>query len=256
MSKKKVVKKRIKRGLICASAASVVSLAAVAELGRRYEWGPFFYLNFKKREREIVKNYNARKRRGEIIFYGASNFCRWEEIEQDMLPYTVQNHGFGGSTDAELIRSAGRLLYPYAPAIVVLQTGSNDCARLPGPKRTLYERVLNRKIRMLETFRRELPDTIFIVISGILMPGRRQYDNIIKRINRSVQGIASQTDRIYYVEAEDMTVGENGKHRKDLFIEDGVHLTHEARILWAEKYIKPALDKVISDHPELAYLKR
>ena len=55
MSKKKVVKKRIKRGLICASAVSVVSLAAAAELGRRYEWGPFFYLNFKKREREIAE---------------------------------------------------------------------------------------------------------------------------------------------------------------------------------------------------------
>ena len=138
----------------------------------------------------------------------------------------------------------------------MLQTGSNDCARLPGPKRTLYERVLNRKIRMLEAFRRELPDTIFIVISGVLMPGRRQYDNIIKRINRSVQGIASQSDHIYYVDAEEMTVDKNGKHRKDLFEEDGVHLTHWARVLWADEYIKPALEKVISDHPELAYLKR
>ena len=255
MSRKKVVKKRIKRGLICASAASVVSLAAVMELGRRYEWGPFFYLNFKKREREIVKKYSVRKRRGEIIFYGASNFCRWEEMEQDMLPYTVQNHGFGGSTDAELLRSAGRLLYPYAPAVVVLQTASNDCARMIGPKRTLYERILNRKIRMLEAFRRELPDTVFIVISGVLMPGRRKYDGIIKRINRSMQGIASHTDNLYYVDAEGMTVDENGKHRKYLFENDGVHFTHEARVRWAEEYIKPALDKVISDHPELEYLK-
>lgn len=249
------MKTKTKIGLIGAGVAAAASFAALLELGRRYEWGPFFYLNFKKREKEIVKKYDSRKRRGEILFYGASNFCRWEEMEEDMLPYTVQNHGFGGSTDAELIRSAGRLLYPYAPAVVVLQTGSNDCARLVGPKRTLYERVLNRKIRMLEEFHRELPDTIFIVISGVLMPGRRQYDGIIKRINRSVQGIASQTDYLYYVDAEDMTVNKLGKHRKDLFEDDGVHLTHEARIRWAEEYIKPALDKVISDHPELAYLK-
>ena len=123
------------------------------------------------------------------------------------------------------------------------------------PKRKLYEKVLDRKIRMLQTFRRKLPDTIFIVISGVLMPGRRQYDGIIKRINRSVEGFASQTDGIYYVDAEGMTVKENGKHRKDLFIEDGVHLTHQARVMWAEEYIKPALDKVIKDHPELAYLR-
>ena len=70
-----------------------------------------------------------------------------------------------------------------------------------------------------------------------------------------MEGFASQTDGIYYVDAEGMTVKENGKHRKDLFIEDGVHLTHQARVMWAEEYIKPALDKVIKDHPELAYLR-
>ncbi|MBQ3931807.1 MAG: hypothetical protein II725_05985 [Firmicutes bacterium] len=249
------MKTKTKIGLIGAAAAVCGCFAALLELGRRNEQGPFFYLNFKQREKEIVKEYDARERKHEVIFYGASNFRRWEEMEQDMLPYRVQNHGFGGSTDAELIRSAGRLLYPYEPAIVVLQTASNDCARMIWPKRKLYEKVLDRKIRMLQTFRRKLPDTIFIVISGVLMPGRRQYDGIIKRINRSVEGFASQTDGIYYVDAEGMTVKENGKHRKDLFIEDGVHLTHQARVMWAEEYIKPALDKVIKDHPELAYLR-
>ena len=250
------MKTKTKIGLIGAGVAAAASFAALLELGRRYEWGPFFYLNFKKREKEIVKKYDSRKRRGEILFYGASNFCRWEEMEEDMLPYTVQNHGFGGSTDAELIRSARRLLYPYDPAVIVLQTGSNDCARMYSRRSRLVDRVLSRKIRMLETFHQAMPDARIVVISGILMPGRRQYDGIIKRINQAVKGYASQTDYIYYVDAEDMTIKENGRHRKEMFIEDGVHLTHEARVLWADRYIKPTLDKVINEHPEMAYLKR
>ena len=249
------MKGKTKAGLICAAAAAGASFAALLEAGRRYEWGPFFWLNFKDHEREIVKTYDSRSRKGEIIFYGASNFCRWAEMEEDMKPFTVQNHGFGGSTDAELMRSAKKLLYPYEPAIVVLQTASNDCARMMCRESGLFEKVLSRKLRMLETFCKALPNTYFVVISGVLMPGRRQYDGIIKRINQAVKGCASQTDQIYYVDAEDMTINEKGKHRKDLFIADGVHFTHEARMQWADGYIKPVLDKVICDHPELAYLK-
>jgi lysophospholipase L1-like esterase len=250
------MKGKTKAGLIGVGLAAGAAMAALLEAGRRYEWGPFFWLNFKEREKEIVETYDSSDRKGEIIFYGASNFRRWEEMEEDMKPFAVQNHGFGGSTDAELLRSARRLLYPYGPAIIVLQTGSNDCARMYSRRSRLFERVLSRKIRMLETFRQAMPDACIVVISGILMPGRRQYDGIIKRINQAVKGYASQADRVYYVDAEDMTIDGNGRHRKDMFIEDGVHLTHEARRLWADKYIKPALDKVINDHPELAYLKR
>ena len=249
------MKGKTKAVLFGAAAAAGVSLAGLLEAGRRYEWGPFFWLNFKDREKEITEIYDSRRRKREIVFYGASNFCRWAEMEEDMKPFTVQNHGFGGSTDAELMRSAKKLLYPYEPAILVLQTASNDCARMMCRKSRLFERVLSRKIRMLETFRRELPDTYIVVISGVLMPGRRQYDGIIKRINQAVKGCASQMDHVYYVDAEDMTVKENGKHRREMFIEDGVHFTREARVRWADEYIKPVLDKVISEHPELAYLK-
>ena len=250
------MKGKTKAGLIGAGIAAGASMAALMEAGRRHEWGPFFWLYFKEHERNIVEKYDSRTRKGEIVFYGASNFRRWEEMEEDMQPYTVQNHGFGGSTDAELLRSAWRLLYPYDPAIIVLQTASNDCARMYSRRSRLFERVLSRKIRMLETFHQVLPNAYIVVISGVLMPGRRQYDGIIKRINQAVKGYASQADYIYYVDAEDMTIDENGKHRKDLFVEDGVHLTHEARMLWADKYIKPMLEKVISEHPELEHLNK
>ena len=42
---------------------------------------------------------------------------------------------------------------------------------------------------------------------------------------------------------------------KDMFICDGIHLTHRSRIKWADEYIKPVLEKVLEDRSELAYLK-
>ncbi|GAB2843975.1 hypothetical protein GCM10022221_49100 [Actinocorallia aurea] len=44
----------------------------------------------------------------------------------------VQNHGFGGSTDRDLVQYADRLLHPFAPAIAAFQTGSNDYVGLTG----------------------------------------------------------------------------------------------------------------------------
>ena len=82
--------------------------------------------------RAIEQRYDPESRRGEIVFYGASNFRLWKEMDEDLSAYKVQNHGFGGSTDRMLMQYADRILYPYEPKIVVFQTGSNDLANLPG----------------------------------------------------------------------------------------------------------------------------
>ncbi len=65
----------------------------------------------------ITRKYDPQQRKGEIVFYGASNFTRWAAMEKDIPQYKVQNHGFGGSTDQDLIDYASVLLYPYQPTV-------------------------------------------------------------------------------------------------------------------------------------------
>ena len=233
----------------------VVSLIVWIEVGIHVEWGPFSFLAFNKREKTIIQQYDLAKRQKEIVFYGASNFRLWKEMDVDMLPFVVQNHGFGGSTDQNLMDRASRLLYPYNPAIIVFQTGSNDCAKLTGTDDEIFNQVIERKIRMFEAFHKELPDALFVVISGILMPGRSQYDSIIRRVNQYLRDYAAETDYLYFVDAEEMTLDAEGKHITEMFISDGIHLTHESRIRWANEYIKPVLDQIINEHPELEYLR-
>ena len=235
---------------------AVLTVIVWMYVGLTVEWGPFKFLAFNKREKEILTSYDADSRQGEIVFYGASNFRLWKEMDEDMQPFVVQNHGFGGSTDQDLMDRAERLLYPYQPAIVVFQTGSNDCAQLKGTDDEIYNQVIERKLRMFETFHEKLPDASFVVISGILMPGRSQYDEIIRRVNQFLREYAEQTDYLYFVDAEEMTLGENGEHISEMFISDGIHLTHESRIRWANEYIKPVLEQVLVDHPELEYLRQ
>lgn len=248
-------RRKAKIAIVCVALLFIATLITWIEVGIHVEWGPFSFLAFDAREKEIVNRYDVNSRQGEIIFYGASNFRLWEEMEEDMAPFIVQNHGFGGSTDQDLMERADTLLYPYNPAVVVFQTGSNDYAKLSGDPDSVVEQVLERKASMFSLFHKALPDAKFVVISGILMPGRSQFDEIVKKVNAALQEYCEATDYMYFVDAEEMTVDANGNHLTEMFVKDGIHLTHEARIIWANDYIKPVLDQVTLDHPELSNVK-
>lgn len=235
---------------------------------------------FDRHERAILRTYDAATRQGEIVFYGASNFRLWKTMAADMAPFVVQNHGFGGSTDRDLLERAPRLLFPYRPSIVVFQTGSNDCPLilqeekelgvqplLTSPvnaeeapfkkhsgaslsEQALFKRVFARKVQLFETLHEALPGVPFVVISGILMPGRSEFDEITRCVNQGLRELAERLDYLYYVDAEAMTVDAAGRHLPEMFLSDGIHLTPEARRRWANDYIKPVLAQVMREHPE------
>ena len=91
--------------------ALVLVLIGLILTGLYVGWGPFTFLQFDKQEKAILKKYPADQRQGEIVFYGASNFRLWTEMENDLTDFRVQNHGFGGSTDKDLVQRADILLY-------------------------------------------------------------------------------------------------------------------------------------------------
>lgn len=193
----------------------------------------------------IRRQYKPEKRKGEIVFYGASNFTYWSTMEQDIPGFKVQNHGFGGSDDAGLMKYAEKLLYPYDPKIVVFQTGSNDYVHVDGSDEEKIAFCMKRKKEMFETFHKRLPKAKFLVLAGILLPGRSQYLELTKEINRQLRELCESNDYMTYVDAEDMTY-QNGSFDKSLFQEDKIHLTPEARVRWAEEYIIPALETAVA----------
>ena len=123
-----------KNALICIGtfAGTVIACTVgLAVTGRIIGWGPFSGLyDWDRDVRALTDRYPAEEYQNGIIFYGASNFRLWKSMANDLEGYPVQNHGFGGSTDALLVRYADQLLYPYAPRIVFFQTGSNDYVTL------------------------------------------------------------------------------------------------------------------------------
>ena len=210
-------------------------------------WGPFAFMQFDHEEKLILQKYDSETRKGEIVFYGASNFRLWTEMENDLPEYKVQNHGFGGSTDQDLVERADTLLYPYAPAVVFFQTGSNDYVSLDGTDEEKVEVCMAYKKFMFETFHEKLPEAKFVVMSGLLLPGRSQYTALTQKINDALEELCAEYDYMTFVDAEEMTF-DGSAYRSELFIKDGIHLNHEGQLLWRDGYIRPAIETLINEY--------
>ncbi|MGN1062389.1 MAG: GDSL-type esterase/lipase family protein, partial [Candidatus Scatosoma sp.] len=210
-------------------------------------WGPFTYLQFDKQEKAILNRYDAQTSQGEIIFYGASNFRLWTEMENDLSEYKVQNHGFGGSCDKDLMDRAEKLLYPYNPQIVFFQTGSNDYVSLNGTDEEKVAECMKYKKQMFSIFHERLPDTKFVVMSGLLLPGRSEYTELTRKINAELKNLCDSLDYMYFVDAEEMTY-DGFSYRSDLFVSDGIHLNHDGQLIWCNTYIKPQISAIIDEY--------
>ncbi|MDR2373033.1 MAG: GDSL-type esterase/lipase family protein [Bifidobacteriaceae bacterium] len=213
----------------------VAAVAALVWVGVREGAGPFdsFYVN-------RLAKATADEPKGGIIFYGASNFRRWTEINTDLAPHHVINHGFGGSTDKRLVKHADTLLFPYQPSIVVFQTGSNDYFFVTGADQEKAAKCLERKRQMFADFHERLPDAQFVVMSGLLAPGRADHVPVTQLVNQGLRELSESVDYLRFVDASALTF-DGQAFDQSLFAEDGFHLNRKGQRAWAA-YIIPILD--------------
>lgn len=241
------MKKPLKIVIIVAAALVAASLAGLVITGLKIGWGPFSFLHTWDADVEKLRQtYPAEENQNGIIFYGASNFRMWTEMENDLPEYRVQNHGFGGCTDKDLAHYADKLLYPYHPAIVFFQTGSNDYVSLKGTDAEKVAACMDYKKQMFAEIHDQLPDAKLVVMSGLLLPGRSEYRELTEEINKALAALCEETDYLWFVDASAMT-WDGQCYAEELFIKDGIHLNHEGQALWMRDYIRPMIEALISE---------
>jgi lysophospholipase L1-like esterase len=179
---------------------------------------------------------NKGEAEGGIVFYGASNFTRWTEINADLSPYHVINNGFGGSNDKLLVEYADRLLLPYKPKIIFFQTGSNDYLDLEGSDEEKIRVCMEYKKQMFERFHAQMPEATFVVMSGLLLPGRSQFVGITRAVNEELRAFCGAENYMRFINADDMTY-DGAAFNTNLFVGDGIHLNREGQRLWAQRIL-------------------
>ena len=251
-------KKRKRITIISSSTCLVLALAILLGLvftGIYVGWGPFQNLFWNQEVQRVKKSYPYKDNQAGIVFYGASNFRLWTEMKNDLSEYFIVNAGFGGSTDKLLVKYADELLYSYHPQVVFFQTGSNDYVEMQGTDDEKISACMEYKKEMFDTFHQELPDAKFVIMSGLLLPGRSQYTSLTLKVNQELEKYADSSDYIYYVDANDLTY-DGTNYKKDLFANDGIHLNHSGQLLWCKNYIQPEIEKLMEEYPFLKSLEK
>ena len=172
---------------------------------------------------------------GGIVFVGSSSIRMWQTLQSDFPGLPVLNRGFGGSGLSDVVRFANRIVVPYKPRIVVLYAGDNDLNAGKTP-----ERVFSDFMQFVAIAHRELPSTrvAFVAIKPSI--ARANIIDKTRATNQLIRDYVDTDTRFVYVDVFTPMLDASGQPRRELFLEDGLHMNAKGYAIWRD-LIAPVL---------------
>ena len=166
---------------------------------------------------------------GGVMFLGSSSIRMWRSLAEDFPRQEVWNRGFGGSTIPDSLHFFDRIVLPRRPTTIVLYAGDNDVAAGHGA-----DQVYRNYLAFVDRVKKSLPKTklVFIAIKPSLK--RWELAPVMEQANRKVQRHAFWHRGVVYADIWNPMLGSDGKPRKKLFIEDGLHLSPAGYEIWRD----------------------
>ena len=187
------------------------------------------------RELEHVRSRQQRP----PIFYGSSSFRMWSTLAEDVDP-RVLNMGFGGSTLEACDYFFARLIPPRNPRSLLLYAGDNDL----GDGRSV-EQVLGWFQSLADKVQALLGDIPFGFVSVKPSPARYELIDRIRRLNELVHSEMDSRPSSFYVDVFPKMLDQSGKPRRELFLDDGLHLSREGYLLWS-RVLAPFRNQILT----------
>lgn len=181
--------------------------------------------NFKKLNAENPPQKDA------ILFLGSSSFTRWTDVGQYFPDKVIINRAFGGSRLADLNYYAEDLLNPYSPKQIVIYCGENDIVYKDKPN---AEEVFKRFKQFYNTVRTQFPKANIAYVSIKYSPSREQFWPIMKKANKKIKCFLQWKKNANFIEINNAMKDENGNVRKDIFVEDMLHLNSDGYKIWTK----------------------
>lgn len=178
-------------------------------------------------------------RKGKILFVGSSSIRFWETLEKDMEGLAVLNRGFGGSTLPEVLHYANQIIFPYQPEIIVLYCGENDISEGRTPQQA-FETFRELTSQIAE----KLPNTILFYLCMKPSVARWEMWSEMEESNQLFADyLAAEQANMEYVDISAPMLNEEGMPRKDIFVEDMLHMNEKGYSAWTN-IVKPLLEEV------------
>jgi hypothetical protein len=173
---------------------------------------------------------------GAILFTGASNIRRWNTLTKDFPEHKLIVRGFGGSQIADVVFFADRIVIPYKPKMIVLDSGGNDLEAGKSP-----ETVFGDFKALVEKVHAKLPEVRIAYISRgpSSKPGKTEK---MLKLNQLVKDYVANNKNLDYIEAFDSLAGPEGLQRSELYVSDKVHFSPAGYKIRAD-LVRPYLEK-------------
>lgn len=179
--------------------------------------------NFKKTDQETPPPKNA------ILLIGSSSFTKWTDVNDYFPDKTIINRGFGGSRLTDLNDYADNLLNPYQPKQIIVYCGENDFA---DDDKLKADVVAERFKALYKKIRSRFPKIEVDYISIKYSPSREKLWPQMKEANKKIAAFMKKQPNSAFIDITEVMQGADGKVRKDLFVEDMLHMTPEGYQLW------------------------
>ncbi|GAA4161854.1 SGNH/GDSL hydrolase family protein [Chryseobacterium ginsenosidimutans] len=179
--------------------------------------------NFKKLDQETAPKKDA------ILLVGSSSFTKWTDVANYFPDKTIINRGFGGSRLTDLNFYANDLLNPYQPKQIIVYCGENDFADNHQLK---AEVVVGRFKTFYKKIRQKFPNIEVDYISIKYSPSREKLWPQMKEANKQIAAFMKKEPNAEFIDITKVMQDSNGNVRKDLFVEDMLHMTPEGYQLW------------------------
>jgi lysophospholipase L1-like esterase len=169
--------------------------------------------------------------RGEIVFVGSSTIHHWDTAASFPDLKTINRGVWVDGQGFELgdtLRFVDRIVIPYQPRVIVVYAGDND---ISGGKTS--EQVVVDAEKFVRRVRAKLPDVRIVFIG--LKPSIARWIQVdrMRITNAMLRQLCERDDRIAYVDVDGPMMGWDEKPRRELFTDDGLHLSAEGYRLWA-----------------------
>ncbi len=161
-----------------------------------------------------------------IVFTGSSSIRLWEDLQERFPDMQVLNTGFGGSQCSDLANFLDELILDYNPAKVFIYEGDNDIFAKKRPKAIVQ--TFNAVLNELQKAR---PQMEIALISAKPSISRWHYRGRYRRLNKKLSKLAEEREQVSFIDVWHIMLNKR-RLKKDLFIEDGLHMNPKGYELW------------------------
>ena len=173
---------------------------------------------------------------GAVLFVGSASIQGWNSLAKDFPDLKVIQRGFRGSELSDIVFFTDRIVLPYNPRTIVLYAGDNDINAGKTP-----EQVYSAFVQFVDQVRQKLPRTRIAFISIKPSPSRMKYIEQIRKANLLINGYCVTTKGLTFIDTFTPMLGPDGNPKKELFLDDDMHLSEAGYKLWApivRRYVK------------------